>query len=132
MRKFLKIEPENREMQLLYGRILLETGRNEEAERVFRRLSSSNPLDCGARNNLAAAMMLRHQYESALREFLLAARNEAGKQYVPINIATVKRALELSKSNKKFIISINAGKMSGRNIGVITTSIVELQEKTIQ
>ena len=129
LRKLLKINPDNREMQLLYGRILLETGRNDEAERIFRRMASSYPLDCGARNNLGVSLLLRHQYEAALREFETAVRNETGKQYVPVNLEVVRSALKLSRENKKFIISLNAGKISGRNVGVITTTLTELQEK---
>lgn len=130
LRKLLKIDPENREMQLLYGRILLETGRNEDAERTFRRMASANPLDYGARNNIGVAMLLAHKYEAALQEFTLISRNGGGQRYVGINIAAAQRAIELSNAEKKFSISVNSDVTVNRDPGIITTSIVELQEKT--
>ena len=129
LRKLLKMNPENREMMLLYGRVLLETGRSEEAERVFRRLAASNPLDYGARNNIGVVMLLAHRYEDAQREFELISRKVSARQYVSVNLESVKAAIELSRTDKKFAILLNSDNSQGTDDGVITTSITQLQEK---
>lgn len=125
LRRLLKIEPDNLEMQLFYGRILLETGRTDEAERVFRRMTSANPLNSAARSNLGAALLLRHQYETALRELQYANRNEVSREYVAENIRTAMRAMELNRRAESFTITVNPSFIHRSNIGVVTVSLTE-------
>lgn len=126
LRRLLKINSDDREMMLLYGRILLETGRVQEAEKLFRKMVSGNPLDWGAKNNLGAVLLLRNKYEAALREFQLASRNDTAVQYAGENLKTVSKALELLRQNKKFILVINTSAQNlQKHIGVITLSVLE-------
>ena len=130
LRRLLKINNEDREMLLLYGRILLETGRVQEAEKLFRKMISSNPLDWGAKNNLGAVLLLHNKYEAAAREFENASRNDTATKYTNENIKTVARVLDLIRQNKKFILVINnSGQSLQKHFGVVTLSVLEIQEK---
>ena len=132
LRRLLKINPDDREMMLLYGRVLFETGRSDEAEKVFRKMLSVSPLDSGARNNLAVALFMRHQYEAAIREFDAAARNDAARDYAVPNLETVRRAMALVQEGKNFVTILNANKIHQRCPGAITVTLLETSKQAVR
>lgn len=132
LRRLLKINSDDREMLLLYGRILVETGRTQDAEKLFRKMLSNSPLDWGARNNLGVVLLLHNQYEAAARELKHASRNETAAQYTRENLGTVEKALNFISGNKKFRFTMkNASQTELRNPGVMTLHIMEIQENNI-
>ena len=92
---------------------------------MFRRMTSANPLNSAARSNLGAALLLRHQYETALRELQYANRNEVSREYVAENIRTAMRAMELNRRAESFTITVNPSFIHRNNIGVVTVSLAE-------
>ncbi len=126
VRRLLKLDPENREMALFFGRILFETGRRDEAEKVFRNLIASSPIDKGARSNLAVLMAVNHNYEAARREFARLAAESSFTQIAAGNLAVVEKAAELTGLKRNFAIVPESGKVNFRNVGVIILKIIEL------
>ena len=126
VRRLLKLDPDNREMLLFFGRILFETGRSRESEDVFRKLIALSPLDKGARNNLAVVMASRHQYEAARREFSAIAGDDSIASVAAVNLDVVKKALELTAEKRNFALTPETGKLNFRYIGAITVKIIEL------
>ena len=130
LRRLLKIRPDERDMQRLYGRVLVETGKLQDAEKLFRKMLSDNPLDWGAQNNLGVTLLFRRQYEAADREFARASRNETAVVYTSVNRKAVSGAMEFSRQNRKFIFVMNsANQAQARYISVITLSVLEVQER---
>ena len=130
LRRLLKISPDERDMQRLYGRVLVETGKLQDAEKLFRKMLSGNPLDWGARNNLGVTLLFRGQYEAADREFERASRNETAVAYTSVNRQAVSGAMEFSRKNRKFIFVMNSASQSQvRYISVITLSVLDVQER---
>ena len=132
LRRLLKISPEDRDVQRFYGRILIVTGKVLEAEKLYRKMLSVNPLDWGAQNNLGVTLLLRHQYEAALRELDRAARNDNARVFTEVNKEAANYAMELLRGNKKFIFVMNDVKPSqARNISIITLSALEIQDNKL-
>lgn len=131
LRRLIKINPDDREMMLLYGRVLFETGRSDEAEKIFRKILSFAPYDSGARNNLAVALLMRHQYEAALREFTTAARSELAQEYAVPNVRTAQLAAQWMKNGEKFVIAMNARKIYQRCPGAITVILLRTPEQAV-
>ena len=130
LRRLLKISPDERDMLRLYGRVLVETGKLQDAEKIFRKMLSNNPFDWGAQNNLGVTLLLRHQYEAADREFERASRNETAIAYTSVNRKAVSETMELIRQNRKFIFVMNTvNQAQMRYISVITLSVLDVQEK---
>ena len=126
VRRLLKLDPENREMTLFFGRILFETGRRDEAEAVFRHLLAVSPLDKGARNNLAVLMAVNGSFEAARKEFSVLAGGSFDRQTSAANLAVMEKAIELTGLKRSFVIVPESARINSRNVGVITLKIVEL------
>lgn len=126
LRRLLKIDPENRSMTLLFGRILFETGRIKEAENVFRHLLAVSPADSGARNNLAVILASERKFEAAEREFAAIIGKETIRKTASGNLDAVRKALELTGLDRSFAIVPEAGKIDSRVIGAISIKTVEL------
>ncbi|MBO5899555.1 MAG: tetratricopeptide repeat protein, partial [Lentisphaeria bacterium] len=126
LRRLLKLDPENREMMLLLGRILFESGRVAEAEQIFHHLTASSRLDAGARNNSAVIMAAQHKFEAAERELVSISDKESMRRIAPGNLAAVRKAAELTRLGRSFVIVPESGKTDFRVIGAISIKTVEL------
>ena len=124
LRRLLKINPDDREMQLLFGRVLLETRREFEAEKLFRKIAADNLLDSGARNNIGVVLLLRGRYEDALMEFSAASRLDSGKDYALPNLEIAKKCIELHNLNHPFAVIININKIYVRCPGALSAGVI--------
>jgi thioredoxin-like negative regulator of GroEL len=126
LRRLLKLDPENREMMLLFGRILFETGRVRESGEIFRHIMALSPIDTGARNNLAVIMASEGKFEAAERELISISDRDSIRRIAPGNLAAVRKAAELAKLGRRFAIVPETGKTDFRVIGAISVRTVEL------
>ena len=125
-RRLLKLDPENREMALFFGRILFETGRRQEAEKIFQAQVSISPFNVGARNNLAVIAAARQQYEAAAKIFSTISNRDNIRRVAENNLAVVKKAIELTDQKRNFAIVPESGKIDFRTIGAISIKLIEL------
>ena len=126
LRRLLKLDPENREMMLFFGRILFETGRVRESGEIFRHIMALSPIDTGARNNLAVIMASEGKFEAAERELISISDKDSIRRIAPGNLAAVRKAAELAKLGRRFAIVPEIGKTDFRVIGAISVRTVEL------
>ena len=75
----------------LLGRICYETGRYDEAAKIFQTLLLRSPGDAVSRNNLGMTLLRLQRYEQSLRELRIAAEMLPNEGYVRYNLEQVAR-----------------------------------------
>ncbi|UKI31872.1 MAG: tetratricopeptide repeat protein [Lentisphaeria bacterium] len=93
LNRLSRLEPGNASFQRLLVRVLYETGRNDDAILICRKLLAGNPDNATSRNNLGVLLTASGSFEAGIKELQKAHSLAPDNEFIDYNLSRAYQAL---------------------------------------